>query len=83
MRPYVLARRTHPWGVGCDTNHELHVQRGTGGRCNEELVAFIVVALLVFFIITQPETAADTVKAIGAALVSILESFITFFEALV
>jgi hypothetical protein len=42
-----------------------------------------VVALLVFFIITQPETAADTVKAIGAALVSILESFITFFEDLV
>jgi hypothetical protein len=42
-----------------------------------------VVALLVFFIITQPETAADTVKAIGAALVSILESFINFFEDLV
>ena len=55
----------------------------TGGRCNEELVAFIVVALLVFFIITQPETAADTVTAIAAALVSIFESFITFFEDLV
>jgi hypothetical protein len=41
-----------------------------------------VVALLVFFIITQPETAADTVKA-SEPLVSILESFITFFEDLV
>ena len=34
------------------------------------LVAFLVVALLIFFIISQPETAADPPKAIGATLVS-------------
>ena len=47
------------------------------------LVAFLVVALLIFFIISQPETAADLLKAIGATLVSAFEAVITFFEELV
>lgn len=47
------------------------------------LVAFIVVALLVFFIVTQPETAADLVQTIAAALVDFFEAFITFFDELV
>ena len=47
------------------------------------LVAFIVAALLVFFIVTQPEAAADVVKAIGAALVTFFDAIITFFDELV
>lgn len=47
------------------------------------IVAFLVVALLIFFIVSQPETAADTLKAIGATLVHAFEAVITFFEELV
>jgi hypothetical protein len=47
------------------------------------LVAFLVVALLIFFIISQPETAADTVKAIASTLVNAFEAVITFFDELV
>lgn len=46
------------------------------------LIAFIVVALLVFFIVTQPETAAELVKTIAAALVDFFDAFVTFFEEL-
>ncbi len=47
------------------------------------LVGLLVVALLIFFVVTQPETAADTVKAIGATLVNFFEAVITFFDELV
>ena len=47
------------------------------------LVAFIVVALLVYFIVTQPETAADLVRSIAATLVDFFEAFISFFAELV
>jgi hypothetical protein len=44
------------------------------------LVAFIVVALIIFLIVTQPDDAADTVRAIACALVDFFNSFITFFD---
>jgi hypothetical protein len=47
------------------------------------LIAFIVVALLVFFIVTQPETAADAVQTVAATLVDFFEAIITFFDELV
>jgi hypothetical protein len=46
------------------------------------ILAFIAVALLVFFIVTQPEKAADTVQAIGAALVYFFDAILTFFSEL-
>jgi hypothetical protein len=48
-----------------------------------KIVAFIVVALLLFFIVTQPETAADAVQTIGAAIVAFFEAILTFFDELV
>lgn len=46
------------------------------------LVGFIVLALIIFFIVTQPEAAADTVRYIGATLVDFFDAFITFFAEL-
>lgn len=48
-----------------------------------KIVTFIVVALLLFFIVTQPETAADAVQTIGAAIVTFFEAILTFFDELV
>ena len=47
-----------------------------------KLLAFVAVALLVFFIVTQPETAAHVVRTIGAALVDAFDAIITFFSEL-
>jgi hypothetical protein len=47
------------------------------------LVGFIVLALIIFFIVTQPESAADTVQYIAAALVAFFDAFVTFFTELV
>jgi hypothetical protein len=47
------------------------------------VIAFIVVALLIFFIVTQPETAADAVQTIAAALVDFFDAILTFFGELV
>ena len=49
----------------------------------KRLVGFIVFALIIFFIVTQPEAAADVVTAIAAALVTFFDAIITFFDELV
>ena len=46
------------------------------------ILAFTAVALLVFFIITQPETAADVVQTIAAVLVDAFDAILTFFSEL-
>lgn len=43
---------------------------------------FLVLALFIFLIITQPETAADVVRSIGAALIAVANAIITFFREL-
>jgi hypothetical protein len=43
---------------------------------------FLVLALFIFLIITQPEAAAHVVESIGAALVAVANSIITFFREL-
>ncbi|HVH21555.1 MAG TPA: hypothetical protein VNA11_03780 [Pseudonocardia sp.] len=48
-----------------------------------KIVGFLVLALVIFFIITQPETAADSVQTIGATLRDAATSITTFFTALV
>jgi large-conductance mechanosensitive channel len=47
------------------------------------IVGFLVLALVIFFIITQPETAADSVQTIGATLRDAADSITTFFTELV
>jgi hypothetical protein len=46
------------------------------------ILAFIAVALLVFFIVTQPEAAADAVRTIGAAVVDFFDAIVTFLSEL-
>ena len=46
------------------------------------IVGFLVLALVLFFIITQPKAAADVVQNIGAALYDAAESIGTFFKEL-
>jgi hypothetical protein len=48
----------------------------------KRILAFIAVALLVFFIVTQPEAAADLVRTIGAAMVEVFDAILTFFSEL-
>ena len=48
-----------------------------------KIVGFLVLALVIFFIITQPETAADSVQTIGATLRDAANSITTFFTELV
>jgi hypothetical protein len=43
----------------------------------------LVLALTIFFIITQPEEAADLVAHIASLLVDVADSIITFFTELV
>jgi hypothetical protein len=47
------------------------------------IVGFLVLALVIFFIITQPETAAESVQSIGATLRDAADSITTFFTRLV
>jgi large-conductance mechanosensitive channel len=47
------------------------------------VVGFIVLALVVFFIITQPTDAAHTVQSIGHTLRDAAESVTVFFSELV
>jgi hypothetical protein len=43
----------------------------------------LVLALLIFFIITRPEDAAELAGRIGSLLVDVADSIITFFRELV
>ncbi|HWM57237.1 MAG TPA: hypothetical protein VNO83_05335 [Pseudonocardia sp.] len=49
----------------------------------KRIVGFLVLALIIFFIITQPESAADAVRSIGATLRDAADSITTFFTELV
>lgn len=47
------------------------------------LVGLIVIALLIFWVIAQPDSAAATIQNIGAILRDAAESVIRFFTQLV
>jgi len=47
---------------------------------SHRLILFLVLALGVYFIITQPEEAADVVQSIGATLVDAFDAIATFFS---
>jgi large-conductance mechanosensitive channel len=47
------------------------------------IVGFLVLALVIFFIITQPSNAADSVRTIGSTLRDAADSITTFFTELV
>jgi large-conductance mechanosensitive channel len=46
------------------------------------LVAFLIVAFLIFFIITQPRTAANAVQSVAYTLREAAESVTVFFREL-
>ncbi|WP_246170152.1 hypothetical protein [Pseudonocardia hierapolitana] len=49
----------------------------------KRIVGLLVIALLVFWVFVDPDSAADTVQDIGALLREGAESVITFFTSLV
>jgi hypothetical protein len=48
----------------------------------KKVLAALAIAFLVYYLITQPQAAADAVSAVGSALVSAFNSIITFFTEL-
>jgi hypothetical protein len=60
----------------------LHVQIGV--RVNvRKIVGLIAIALLLFFVFTQPDSAAGSLQSIGTTLRDGAESVIRFFTQLV
>ncbi len=47
------------------------------------IVGFIAIALLIFFVISRPERAAESVQNIGGILSDVANSVSDFFTALV
>ena len=48
----------------------------------KRIIIFLVVGFLLFYLIAQPEAAADAVSAIFQALARVFRSIITFFQEL-
>ncbi|MDN5748826.1 MAG: hypothetical protein L0H64_09990 [Pseudonocardia sp.] len=48
-----------------------------------KLVGFIAIALLIFFVVTRPESAAQSVENIASILSNVANSVSDFFTALV
>lgn len=46
------------------------------------VLGFLVLAFIIFFIITQPRSAAGVVQSIGGTLQEVAESITVFFRAL-
>jgi hypothetical protein len=57
--------------------------RATNRVYVKRIVGLLVIALLVFWVFIDPDSAADTVQDIGALLREGAESIITFFTELV
>ena len=49
----------------------------------KKIVGFLVIALLIFFVITQPTAAASVLQSIGTTLRNAGNAVITFFTSLV
>ncbi|MCO1657518.1 hypothetical protein [Pseudonocardia humida] len=49
----------------------------------KKIVGLLAIALLIFFVVTQPGTAATSVQNIGDTLRNAAESITTFFARLV
>jgi hypothetical protein len=48
----------------------------------KRLIVFLVVGFFLFYLIAQPEAAANAVQAIFAALAKVFRSIIVFFQSL-
>ena len=78
----------HLAGLGGGTTYERRQKRcpsrpaETVGRRHEPVFGFLVLALGLYFIITQPEAAADTAQSIGVTLRHAADSITTFFSEL-
>jgi hypothetical protein len=49
----------------------------------KKLLAWVVVAFLIFFVAFRPDSAAEVVKALGAGVMDIAQGFGDFFTSLV
>lgn len=47
-----------------------------------KIVGLLVIALLIFFVVTQPSSAAQSLQNIGGLLADAFSSIITFFTEL-
>lgn len=53
----------------------------TVGRVNvRKIVGFLAIALVIFFVITQPDGAANMLENIGSFLATAANSLVTFFS---
>jgi hypothetical protein len=48
----------------------------------KRIIVFLVLAFFLFYLIAQPEAAANAVRAIFEALARVFRSLITFFQSL-
>jgi hypothetical protein len=48
----------------------------------KRIIVFLVVAFALFYLIAQPENAAEAVEAVFAALAKVFRSIIVFFQSL-
>jgi hypothetical protein len=48
----------------------------------KRFIVFLVVGFALFYLISQPEAAADAVRAIFVALAMVFRSIIVFFQSL-
>jgi hypothetical protein len=85
--PTVLARVPDSLGrAGAVQNRAeaLPLRLGTVVRVNvRKIVGLLALALLIFFVVTQPGSAADSVQNIGGILTDAANSLVTFFTELV
>lgn len=49
----------------------------------KKIVGLLVIALLIFFVVTQPDSAANSVQNIGSILKNAAESVTRFFTRIV
>jgi hypothetical protein len=51
-------------------------------RWVKRIIVFLVVAFALFYLIAQPQAAADAVRAIFGAIANVFRSIIIFFQSL-
>jgi hypothetical protein len=80
--PLSIARASTIWVRGFATNGTSSVDL-TWTECEmKKLVGVIVIAFAVFFLLTQPQAAADAVRGAGGVVLDAFNAVITFISAL-
>jgi hypothetical protein len=82
---HTAPRAGYPGTRACGTNQctRSFYARTVGVVNLKKIVGFLVIALVVFYIFTQPNSAATSLESIGTTLRNGAESVIEFFNQLV